>query len=354
MCSYHYSRTHYIVLTTDYSKYQVEDFVADPYFIKWVKSPEPQHIAFWTAFLSRHPACTARVDEARQIVLQLDFSEDELPEGKVVELWDRINQAAGKADLPMAESKFSFRIYYRIAAALLLLALTFVGYYRYIHTITIRTTFGESRALFLPDSTKVTLNSNSELRYRAGDFLRHRRTVALKGEGFFAVTHQSDESNFVVHTEELDVEVLGTKFNVNSRRGKTQVVLQEGKVKLDMNGAPVVMKPGELVEFSGTHEAAIKRNVDTDNYSAWRNNRLVFSRKSLKEIAQLLEDNYGYKVVLDDAALNQRNFTGTCSSENVEELFEKLSIVFDLDVSRSGNVVTIQSKKEKPKQPSLQ
>jgi len=343
-------------LSTDYTKYQVEDFVADPFFIKWVKSPEQEHLAFWNAFMSKHPSCTANIDEARQIILQLDFREDTLPEGKFVELWDGINRGNATPDLtahPLASPGRSLHLVYKVAATLLLLVMAGATYYRYFLTVSIRTTYGESRALFLPDSTKVTLNSNSELRYTPGDFTRHHRVVFIKGEGFFAVTHQADQSNFIVQTDELDVEVLGTKFNVNSRRGKTRVVLQEGKVKLDMSGAPMVMTPGELVEFAGSHETTVKKKVDTDNYSAWKNNRLVFSRTSLLELTQVLEDNYGYKVVLDDRGLADRKFTGTCSSENLDELFEKLSIVFELDIRKSANVITIQNKKEKPKQPSL-
>ena len=343
-------------MSTDYTKYHVEDFVADPFFIKWVKSPEQEHLAFWNAFMSKHPACKPRIDEARQIILQLDFKEDSLPEGKFVELWDGINRGTMTTELtahPSTVRARSFSLFYKIAATLLLLVMTGVAYYRYFHVISITTTYGESRALFLPDSTKVTLNSNSELRYTLGDFARHKRVVFIKGEGFFAVTHQADQSNFIVRTDELEVEVLGTKFNVNSRRGKTQVVLQEGKVKLDMSGGPMVMKPGELVEFAGSRETTVKKKVDADNYSAWKNNRLVFSRTSLSEITQLLEDNYGYKVVLDDPELADRKFTGTCSSENLDELFEKLSIVFELDIRKSTNVISIQTKKEKPKQPSL-
>jgi len=333
--------------------------VADPYFIKWVKSPDAEHSAFWNAFMSKYPLCTPRIDEARQIILQLDFKEDILPEGKFVELWDGINQGSISRQLSShsgtSESRsVTLRTLYKVAATVALLVLSGVAYFRYFHAITIQTTYGESRALFLPDSTKVTLNTNSELRYTPGDFLRHNRKVVLKGEGFFAVTHQTDESNFIVQTNELNVEVLGTKFNVNSRRGKTQVVLQEGKVKLDMRGAPIVMKPGELVEFAGSPSSTIKKQVDTDNYSAWRSNRLVFSRSSLAEISQLLEDNYGYKVVLSDPELAERKFTGSCSSENLDELFEKLSIVFELDISKSANAITIQNKKEKPKQPSRQ
>jgi transmembrane sensor len=346
-------------LTTDYSTYQVEDFVADPFFIKWVKSPGVEHISFWNAFLSKHPEARGRIDEARQIILQLDFRRDALPEGKFVELWDNINRGKMTTEETVHPASVNRRmgtkfIFYSVAASILFLIMAGIGYFRYFYSITITTTYGESRSLFLPDSTKVTLNSNSELAYSPYDFARHQRSVSLKGEGFFAVTHQEDKSNFIVHTRELYVEVLGTRFNVNSRRGKTQVVLQEGKVLLDMSGAPMLMEPGELVESTGKHETAVKRKVDTGNYSAWRNNRLVFSRTSLTDITQLLEDNYGYKVVLREAELADRKFTGTCSSENLDELFEKLSIVFELEITQSANEITIQYKKEKPKQSSRQ
>ena len=348
-----------LALSTDYSTYQVEDFVADPFFIKWVKAPVGEHVDFWNAFLSKHPECRTRVDEARQIILQLDFKQDILPEGKFVELWDGISRGGASMD-PFIPQKpgiprlINRPLIYGMAASLLLVMLAGVGYFRYFYSITITTTYGESRSLFLPDSTKVTLNSNSELAYSPFDFTRNNRSVQLKGEGFFAVTHQPDESNFIVRTSELHVEVLGTKFNVNSRRGKTQVVLQEGKVRLEMNGAPMDMRPGELVESWGEQETAVKRTVESDNYSAWRNNHLVFSRTSLSEITQMLEDNYGYKVVLSDPELAERNFTGTCSSENLDELFEKLSIVFDLEITRSSSEIIMQYKKEKPKQPSRQ
>jgi ferric-dicitrate binding protein FerR (iron transport regulator) len=88
------------------------------------------------------------------------------------------------------------------------------------------------------------------------------------------------------------------------------------------------------------------------NYSAWKNNKLIFSRTSLFEIAQLLEDNYGYTVIFEKPEMGDRNFTGTSSSENLEELFEKISIVFELEIRQEAKTLIIQYKKENPKQHS--
>jgi len=334
--------------------------VTDAFFIKWVKSPAEEHHAFWNAWLSKHPEARVRVEEARQIVLLLDIKEDVAPDGKFLEVWERINrEAAGTRehltpDEPFIRSRPVLTWFYRVAASLLLVALFAGSYYYYNHrTITIVTAYGESRTLFLPDSTKVTLNSNSSLHYSIADFTNRKRAVWLQGEAFFAVLHKRNHQNFLVHTGQLHIEVLGTKFDVNSRRGKTRVVLQEGKVRLDLeseNKTALIMKPGDLVEFAKTDKAPVKKTVDPDNYLAWKDNRLIFSSTSLMEIAQLLEDNYGYKVVFEKEEIAKRKFTGSSSSENLAELFQKLSLVFDLNIQKESNTLIIQYKKENPKQ----
>lgn len=346
----------------DYSKYQVEDFVTDPFFIKWVKSPNDERNAFWNAWLSKHPACRVRVDEARQIVLLLDIKEDIAPDGKFLEIWERISHDEHSTVEMVVEAQPPARVrpalawYYKVAASLLMLAVCGGLYYSYAHrTVTVLTAYGESRTLFLPDSTKVTLNSNSSIQYTPANFSGNRREVSLTGEAFFAVVHKPDHQNFVVQTGQLHVEVLGTKFDVNSRRGKTRVVLQEGKVKLDLNSVnktPVIMRPGELVEFSDKDNTAVRKTVNAGNYSAWKNNRLIFSSTTLLEIGQLLEDNYGYKVVFENEEIAKRKFTGSSSSENLQELFQKLSLVFNLTIQRDANTLTIQYIKENPKQHS--
>jgi transmembrane sensor len=344
----------------DYSKFQVEDFVTDSFFIKWVKSPTEEEIAFWSAFLSKNPECSSRVEEARQIILLLDIKEDILPEGKFIQLWEGISRSEQSVIprilMPERPTLHRPRVswLYKVAATIFIFVAFGATYYYYNHrTITFTTAYGESRALFLPDSTKITLNSNSQIQYKPVNFSNGQREVTLKGEAFFAVVHDAYDRNFLVHTDELHVEVLGTKFNVNSRRGTTRVVLQEGKVKLDLKATdetPLVMQPGELVEFTEGNETTVKKNVDADNYSAWKNNRLIFSRTSLKEIAQLLEDNYGYRVIFQNAEIAERNFTGTSSSENLQELFEKLSVLFELKIKQEENTLIIEYKREKPKQ----
>jgi transmembrane sensor len=337
----------------DYTIYTTEDFVTDEYFIQWVKNPTAENSAFWNAWLSKNPEKEAIIKEARQIILMLHFREVKAPQGKFLEIWGNIVEAEDRPILEIAPHRdnTAHRIgwWYKVAAAVLVVAtaLTYTLLSRK-DTVTIQTAYGESRTLFLPDSTKVTLNANSILRY-AADFNKDTREVWLDGEAFFAVVHKENNQNFLVHTEELQVEVLGTRFNVNTRGGKSQVVLEEGKVKLAIHdskesNAPMVMQPGDLVEVSRTTKQVMRKKVEAEYYSSWRQNKLVFVGTSLEEIARLLKDNYDYDVRFKNEDVAKLLFTGSAPVDDPQELLQILSKVFGLAVRQEGRSVIIERK----------
>jgi transmembrane sensor len=330
----------------NYTVYSVEDFVTDEDFVQWVKNPTAESNAFWSAWLSKNPTREAAVKEARQIVLMLNFKETRAPEGKFLEIWEKISDSDNlkvldsSIDHAKKHRQSPLAKWYRMAAAFLVATAAITYMYVSRQDTVIQTAFGESRSLFLPDSTKVTLNANSVLRYSAADFNGKNREVWLDGEAFFAVVRKKDNQNFRVHTGELQVEVLGTRFNVNARRGTSRVVLEEGKVKLDIpdgdKSSQLIMLPGEFVEVSGETRKIAKKKVEVSNYSSWRLNKLMFISASLEEIAQLLEDNYGYEVEFKNASLKNLRFTGSAAVDNPRELIEKLNKVFDLNIQQEG------------------
>lgn len=347
----------------DYTTYSTEDLATDPFFIAWVKHPTDESSAFWKAWLSKHPDKKDVLNDARQLVLMLDFKETKARDGKFLELWGNILDATAEDHTAEAQAHIiSIRPsdhhtrdsapanrhgWYKLiaaACAVLVASMVYVVWQQRATTV-VRTTYGESRTLFLPDSTKVTLNANSVLRY-ASDFAAGEREVWLDGEAFFAVVHTRSNQRFLVHTAELQVEVLGTRFNVNSRRGRSRVVLEEGKVKLDPeeknpHTPEVVLQPGELAEFSKSETTIGKKKVDANQYSSWRNNQLVFVSATLAEVGHLLEDNYGYTVEFRNEELRQKRFTGSAPVEKLPELFQKLSRLFGLTITQDGKKVII-------------
>jgi len=337
----------------------LEDFVSNEDFVKWVKAPTEQSNAFWNAWLSKHPEKRKTANHAREVILLLEFKESKPPEGKFLEVWERISKATEERNVTLSVTsenrdttlfKLNSKRWFLNYAALFIIFCAVLGGYSFYawNTVTIITSFGESRTLFLPDSTRVTLNSNSRLSYKRVDFNADNRQVWLDGQAFFAVTHKSVDINFRVHTPELDVEVLGTRFDVNSRRGKSKVILEEGKVKVDIQrqdkkNNTLVMSPGEMVEVAGNSRQIKRKVVNPKDYLSWRNNRVEFVATNLTEIGQWIEDHYGYEVIFTDASVQHRKFTGSCAGDDLNELLQKLSKVFSLDIQQEGNQILIKA-----------
>ena len=98
------------------------------------------------------------------------------------------------------------------------------------------------------------------------------RQVWLEGEAYFQVQKKpSTVEKFIVHTRQVDVEVLGTRFNVNTRRQRAVVSLEEGKVRLSVHGgdaavlekkSAMIMRPGQVVVIGVDRKASINSDKD--------------------------------------------------------------------------------------------
>lgn len=342
----------------NYKQYAAEDFAADAYFQRWVQAPDLETNTFWLNWLEQNPDKQGTLATARKLVRSIRVEENEYSDDFLTKIWQNIDQqiSSKPATYPMPvaresrEGKF-FGQYRNIAAALLVLMLaTALFIALYLSGEKYATGYGETKTIVLPDNSVVTLNANSILKYNTGWSEQQVREVWLEGEAFFhvrkrtALSKLSPGAKFIVHTGLMDVEVLGTQFNVNTRRGKAQVVLNSGKVKLnsEIAGKPnsIYMEPGELVELTqGTNFT--KRVVNPTNFSAWKNKQLIFDKTPIVEIAKTLEDTYGWQVTIADAQLSEMTFTSTISAENPEVLLKLLSESFHINISRKGNQVII-------------
>ncbi len=240
-------------------------------------------------------------------------------------------------------------IIYRAAAAITIVAVVSAVFYWSSHRMnTLHTQPGEHLCITLPDSTHITLNGNTTLRYSARWDAHSAREVWLDGEAFFAVQHTASHQKFIVHTPQtLNVEVLGTKFNLRSRGEQTaEVMLTEGKVKLQMTNsvaAPVYLNPGELATVAG--KVVSKRAAEQKPYTSWLNNTLVFNRTSLRDIAARLHDTYGLTVTFADTTLARRELSGEIASATADDILYAIAQTFNLSVTRNDTGVTIDTPK---------
>ena len=238
--------------------------------------------------------------------------------------------------------------WYRRAAASLAGILLLAGvlyYFSYWSTKVYQTAYGEVKTLVLPDNSVVHLNANSELSYSSSLATDPVREVWLTGEAYFEVTHQTtatsdDPVKLIVHTAQVDIEVVGTAFNVKDRRGITQVVLDEGKVRLKKRQGEemlLAMKPGESVQVNQQQSYSVERRATSSLVSSWKENEMYFDDQTLEEIRQVLTDNYGIQMHFASVKLSRLRFTGSTPADDLSVLFTTLEKSFSLKITREDD-----------------
>lgn len=192
----------------------------------------------------------------------------------------------------------------------------------------------------LEDGTKVWLDAETELRYPT-NFDAQNRVVYLKGEAYFEVAKMEGKP-FVVKIDQMSVNVLGTKFNVNNREaGVVQTVLVEGSVKLKSPRGEVLMEPNQKAEYHGGDEWVVEE-VDVSPYVAWKDGNFVFDNESLERIMNKLSSWYDVNVFYANEEVKNVKLTGDMMRyKDIQELlyfFEKISDVKFLIKNRTVTV----------------
>ncbi len=175
--------------------------------------------------------------------------------------------------------------------------------------------YGKNSSIKLPDGTIAFLNAGSRLVYPSF-FEGNNRKVHLEGEGFFEVFHNLSMP-FIVETDDLNVEALGTCFNVTAYPvdKNTEVVLVEGKVRLRENAFSLlkkkqVLSPGELALFNRETINTSIHKVNVEDYVAWHKGYMNFENTDVTRIIIKLERYYAITIRLQDPKVGMRKITG--------------------------------------------
>jgi ferric-dicitrate binding protein FerR (iron transport regulator) len=231
-----------------------------------------------------------------------------------------------------------------------LIMIGFAGQAYLNNQTTVKTAYGKVQRLTLPDSTVVYLNGNSELTY--GSFLSGKsREVWLEGEAFFEVRHLEDHQKFMVHlSDQVEIEVLGTEFNVSNRKPGNAIVLKSGKIKInlrdDQKEKNIYLKPGDLVTTGNQATAGIhKKTVDPEVYYAWIAHKWVLDDTSLGEMLLKLEETYGIKTVVTDKALLEKRASGSIPlpEDDTAALMGDIANLFELSIQKKGDILYLKA-----------
>ena len=342
------------LLDMKFSDYKLKDFVQDESFKNWVNKTVPDDMLQWEMWLNNNPHKRPMAYEAAAIIRGIAFKKKQVSRQKINAGWHQVISQITQSDNienVISVKSANWRAVWQMAAVWLgLLIVATISFYLYKSNskLQYQTGFGETITVILPDKSTVVLNGNSKLTLINNWSFNKDREVWLQGEAFFSVLKKPGQGNarFLVHTGDMDVKVLGTKFNVNNRKSRTRVVLNSGKVELSAQvlapGKTAMMQPGELAELRPDKKEFVKKKVNPLIYSSWIHKKLLFDDTSIRDIAALLEDNYGFQVELNDSTLMDRKLTGEVYVEDVETLLKALSKSFQLNITQEGNVLTIK------------
>jgi ferric-dicitrate binding protein FerR (iron transport regulator) len=203
---------------------------------------------------------------------------------------------------------------------------------------------GRKIAIFLPDGTKVHLNSNTELEY-PDKFGNKERLVKLKGEAFFEVTHNR-EKPFIVESNNQKITVLGTKFNISCYDDEKLVktTLVEGSVKINskINPESIILEPGEQSSLAIDGSILSKTNVDTKFYTSWINEVMYFKNEKLETLSKKLERWYAVDIVFESEASKNIRFTGVVRKEkSIDHIMKLIEKTSEIKISSNKNKIII-------------
>ena len=282
---------------------------------------------------------------------------------------DRINDAAG-IDVERSLRQFKRRMHagrrislrrsaVRIAAAAVIAAVLLAGGLttvllskRLAQPVTVVTQLGERSQVVLPDGTKVWLNSSSSVEYVAPFFSRQRR-VKMEGEAYFEVEHDR-RAPFVVSTNGLDIEVLGTRFNIRNDDNEHRVttVLLEGAVKAYASGreqASVRLHPAQQLVFdTRTHAMRLTDCPSAERSINWIDGRFCFEHDTFGEIVAELKRYYNVDIRFMDNRLRDMRFSGNFRVEDgIYHIMSVLQLTYKFNYRIVGNDIELYANPER-------
>ena len=321
----------------------INDFLEDVSFKNWALQNTGTDINFWEFWIANNPDKKEVVNKAKDLVLGISFDKEFVSKEKVAFEWGKLES---RIQANKAAPKRKVRFLRQISAAASILLLISVGFY-FINKntkITHKTNFGEILNIKLQDGSDVTLNSNSSLSY----YKNESRKVWLSGEAFFQVDKkETTNAKFWVITDDLSVEVYGTSFNVNTKKKKTDVFLEEGSVWLSLkNGKNKKMIPGNYISYS-SKKNEILEDINIFNpivKTSWKEGSLLFENLSLEKAMEKIEESYGYSIVFKDDESKNTLITGAVPITNIDICLKAIEKSVDVTIIKKDNSLIISKK----------
>ncbi|SHG62701.1 FecR family protein [Fodinibius roseus] len=347
---------------------KLEQLLADSSFVLWLRGEcSTKEKKRWDEWLQEYPDYQGLVREAKEIVVAVDSEYDIPNPKKELERLDRVideyesRQKQKNVIFTFSSDNQPYRMIGRwAAAAAIIIAVMLGGLMGYYANKTeqsasqkiveipkiekYQTDYGEKLTFRLSDGSRITLNGNSSLTFSSTVEKGLNTEVQLEGEAYFNIAHleEEDQRTFTVQTDDGSIQVLGTRFMVNTFRNETKTVLEEGKVAIQNTGSSTdyELTPGQLARFKSHDNKITVKEVNTQLYTSWIKDKLIFENTSMEEVSARIEDTFGVEIILGHSYRNE-TLSGSIKSTNIDVLIEALEEILKADIEQHDNQLLI-------------
>ena len=284
-------------------------------------------------------------------------NEYKVSQNEILESWKKVQNGIERTktirkDFVINKNTSKTKNWYFKAASFLLLGILSAYLFNVLYNefnvkqISISTKNNEKKQVVLADGTKVWLNENSELKYPE-KFNNEIRNISLIGEAYFEVKRNVNQP-FIINAESIEIEVLGTSFNINNYiQNKNAVVsVSSGKVAvrdLKKNANEIILGKDQKGTFIKKDNQLNKSENDDINYLSWKTGKLHFVNNTLTETLNILTKYYKKQFKLKDENLgNSIKFNAVFDNQPLDETLEVISATLGVSFNKSDNVILVK------------
>lgn len=240
----------------------------------------------------------------------------------------------------------------RYAAAILIILFVsiFSAYYYTFNeeekTFVVYSDKGQRSNLILPDGTKVWLNSGSRLEYN-NNYGEEERRIKLTGEAYFEVS-KDKRHRFLVNAGIMDIEALGTAFNVQAYPDEDEIVttLIEGKIRVNTPDKEVNLTPNQQVSYlKTTNSTTINKTIKAEFANAWTRGEFSLNKTSLEDIVKELSRMYNIEIKFKSDEIKKLHFTGIIKNNSLINVLEIISLTSPVTFEIKTDSIILDKKK---------
>lgn len=307
-----------------------------------------------TELLQRYIKGEASEEEKHRVMLWLEEKPENMREYRAlrklydISLWNADTSSASRR-VRKVSLRRTIREVLKIAAVLLI---GFAGAWQLFYhqpetplMQTVHVPSGQRAELTLSDGTRVWLNARSTLRFPS-HFTSHTRQVELDGEGYFTVT-RNEATPFTVQTEQYDIRVLGTEFNVKaypeSRLFETALLKGSVEVTPKDTGRTLRLKPNEVARsYDGLLQVT---PIQDFNYFKWKEGLFCFENETIENLMEKIQLYYDVKIEVRRPSLLQYRYSGKFRiKDGIEHVLKVLQLkhAFTYTKNEDRNVIIIK------------